>query len=159
MSELYNQIQRFSKYATHAKADKRMMDSSAFKEILGLLGNFQISDRMFAAIDDDQDGLISLEDYLVYNDTIAHGTTQEKNFITFKMIDMTNSGRVSFEDFKKFWTYFIQLYGEALQTKLQCEEETIRDVFYQVSNYKETFDFPRFESAKNNHPELFEWLD
>ena len=114
---------------------------------------------MFAAIDEDQDGLISLEDYLVYNDIIAHGTTQEKNFITFKMIDLSNAGRISYENFKCFWTYFIQLYGEALQTKLQCEEETIKEVFYEISGQKETFDFPRFESAKNQNPELFEWLD
>jgi EF hand len=114
---------------------------------------------MFAAIDDDQDGLISLEEYLVYNDKIAHGTTQEKNFITFKMIDITNSGRVSFDDFKLFWSYFIQLYGEALQTKLQCEEETIKEIFYQISGNRETFDFPRFENAKQHNPEIFEWLD
>jgi len=49
------------------------------------LGNFQISDRLFAAIDNDQDNLISLEDYLVYSDILTYGTNQEKNFLTFKM--------------------------------------------------------------------------
>lgn len=50
------------------------MDLQSFKEILGIIGNFQISDRMFAAIDDDRDGYITLEDYLVYNDILSHGT-------------------------------------------------------------------------------------
>jgi Ca2+-binding EF-hand superfamily protein len=100
MQELYNHIERFSKFATHAKGDRRMMDTNGLKEILGLLGNFQISDRMFAAIDDDHDGLISLEDYLVYNEIISHGSQREKNFITFKMIDLDNCGRVAYNEFK-----------------------------------------------------------
>ena len=41
---------------------------------MGMLGNFYVSDRMFTAIDRDSDGLISLEDYLVYNDILSYGT-------------------------------------------------------------------------------------
>jgi hypothetical protein len=51
-----------------------MMDLESFKDMLGILGNFFVSDRMFFAIDKDKDGLISLEDYLVYNDILSHGT-------------------------------------------------------------------------------------
>ena len=80
-----------------------MMDTDSFKEILGILGNFNISDRMFAAIDDDKDGLISLEEYLVYNDILSYGTEKEKNFINFKIFDIKGIGRVDYEDFKSFW--------------------------------------------------------
>ena len=70
------------------------MDKESFKDMLGILGNFQISDRMFAAVDNNYDGLISLEDYLVYNDILQYGSVQEKNFITFRMIDFDGDGLI-----------------------------------------------------------------
>ena len=50
------------------------MNLASFKMMLGILGNYLISDRIFAAIDRDSKGLISLEDYLVYNETLSHGS-------------------------------------------------------------------------------------
>ena len=43
---------------------------------------------MFQAIDDNRDGLISLEDYIIYNDIVSHGGEREKDFITFKIFDV-----------------------------------------------------------------------
>jgi len=71
---LFTQIEQFSTFASHAKGDRRLMDLSSFKETMGIIGNFQISDRMFAAMDDDKDGFISLEEYLVYYDILSYGT-------------------------------------------------------------------------------------
>lgn len=90
------------------------MNLQNFKDMIGILGNFSISDRMFKAIDTDKDGLISLEDYLVYNDILTYGNEHEKNFFSFKMIDLDGDGIVNFEEFKNFWFYFIELYSEAL---------------------------------------------
>lgn len=64
-----------------------MMDKLAFKQMLGILGSYQISDRIFQGIDSDMDGLISLEEYLVYNDVLAFGSPSEKDFNTFLKID------------------------------------------------------------------------
>lgn len=55
------------------------MDLNSFKDMLGILGNFYLSERMFAAIDTDHDGYISLENYLVYNDVLSNGTAKEKD--------------------------------------------------------------------------------
>lgn len=46
--------------------------------MLGILGNYKISDRMFQAIDQEQPGLVSMEEYLVYSDIISYGTEREK---------------------------------------------------------------------------------
>lgn len=51
-----------------------MMDSASFREMIGVLGNFELSERMFSAIDEDNDGFITLEQYLVYNDKLNNGT-------------------------------------------------------------------------------------
>ena len=55
------------------KNNTKMMDLQSFKEMLGILGNFEISERMFSVIDEDHDGLITLEEYLVYNDKLNYG--------------------------------------------------------------------------------------
>lgn len=102
------------------------MDLPAFKQMLGMLGNFYVSDRMFGAIDRDNDGLISLEDYIVYNDILSYGTSSEKSEITFRIIDQNGDGSVAFAEFKLFWSHFIELYSEALQTKLEYDENIIR---------------------------------
>jgi hypothetical protein len=74
MQDINSLIERFYTFANNVQNDQRTMDLQAFKETLGILGNFQISDRMFSAIDEDKDGFISLEDYLVYNDILSYGT-------------------------------------------------------------------------------------
>lgn len=94
------------------------MDLNSFKDMLGILGNFAISERMFKAIDLNKDNYISLEDYLIYNDILMAGSNREKNEVTYRMIDTNSDGAVNFEEFQTFWTHFLQLYGETLQTKL-----------------------------------------
>lgn len=83
------------------------MDKTSFKVMLGILGNYPISDRIFQAIDHSLDGLISIEEYLVYNDTLSYGSPTEKNLITFKIIDVQRRGSVNFEEFRDFWQLFI----------------------------------------------------
>lgn len=49
------------------------------------------------------------------------------------MIDMDRDGTVNYEEFKSFWTHFLQLYGETLQTKLQYDENVVKMVFNEIS--------------------------
>jgi len=74
LQELSKQIEKFQTYAKESRDGVRFMNKESFKEMLGILGNYLISDRMFLAINKERNGLISLEDYLVYNDIITHGT-------------------------------------------------------------------------------------
>ena len=60
-------------------AEKPVMNVVSFKEMLGILGNFYLSERMFAAIDEDKDGYISQEEYINYIDVLTYGTAREKN--------------------------------------------------------------------------------
>ncbi len=72
------------------------MDRDAFKSMLGILGNYMISDRIFDAIDIEHDGMLSLSEYLVYNDILSYGTQKEKNLMTFSIIDVKRRGKVSY---------------------------------------------------------------
>ena len=53
----------------------------------------------------------------------------------------------------------MKLYGEALQTKMQYDEKLVRYAFDRISGGKEEFDFVDFSQAKDNNPEVFEWLE
>jgi Ca2+-binding EF-hand superfamily protein len=50
------------------------MNMEQFKEMMGILGHFYLSERMFAAIDRNNDGFITQEDYLTYIDILTYGT-------------------------------------------------------------------------------------
>lgn len=101
------------------------MDLEAFKDMIGILGNFELSERMFSVIDTKSEGLISLEQYLVYNDKLNNGTQKEKVELTFKMIDLNNNDLVEYSEFKKFWMLFIELYTIANQGNFKYEEHLV----------------------------------
>ena len=98
------------------------MNLESFKDMMGILGGYYLSERMFAAIDHNGDGYISLEEYINYFDILTHGNNEEKNKYTFRTLDLSGDGLVKYNEFKIFWTNFMKLYGEALQTKLQFDE-------------------------------------
>ena len=59
------------------------MNLESFKDMMGILGGYYLSERMFAAIDHNGDGYISLEEYINYFDILTHGNNSEKNYYTF----------------------------------------------------------------------------
>ncbi len=72
------------------------MSQEKFKKMLGILGNYRISDRIYMAIDRERKGHIIMEDYLVYNEVLSHGSQTEKNFLSFRIIDSKGRSRVNF---------------------------------------------------------------
>jgi len=108
---------------------------------LGFLGRFFISERMFAAIDRQNKGYISLEDYLVYNDILSYGSEDEKNSLTFKMIDLRRQTRVNFKDFKEFWMNFIEMYAQSLQVRSSFTEDIIEYAFNEISGESDYFTY------------------
>jgi hypothetical protein len=60
----------------------------------------------------------------MYTDIIYNGTLEEKDKISFLMIDIAGSKRVTFADYKQFWGQFLDMYGQILQTKINYDENT-----------------------------------
>lgn len=101
------------------------MDKNSFKSMLGILGSYLITDRIFSAIDSDNDGLVSLEDYLVYNDVISYGTEEERSLQTFSKIDLRRRGRVNYSEFKDFFYTYLELQSmmDSSATNMMYSEE------------------------------------
>jgi len=99
-----------------------------FKSMIGMLGKFFIGDRMFQTIRTlegrPKANSISLRAYLKYTDIIYNGTLEEKDKISFLMINITGAERVTFVDYKQFWNQFLDMYGQILQTKISYDDNT-----------------------------------
>jgi len=86
--------------ANTIKENRKAMNLNGFKEMIGLIGNFELSERIFAVIDRNQDQVITLEEFLVYNDILTNGSQDEKMLLTFKMIDVNENSGVEYSEFK-----------------------------------------------------------
>ena len=79
------------------------MSLKQYKESLGLIGTDSLSfmaDRMFAVMDNNNDGCITLDEYLCYIDIMLYGTEEEKRKQSFGLLDKRGEGKITFEDFK-----------------------------------------------------------
>jgi Ca2+-binding EF-hand superfamily protein len=139
------------------------MDKNAFKGMIGILGSYLIADRIFQSIDTDMDGLVSLEDYLVYCNVIAYGTDEERNRHTFDKIDIKRRGLVNYSEFKEFFYTYIELQQVMMQEPGQANrlfsEEYLQFTFNQISKDQREFNFEMFIEAKEENPRLFEFLE
>jgi hypothetical protein len=86
--------------------------------MIGMLGKFFIGDRMFQTIRTLEGrpnaNSISLRAYLKYTDIIYNGTLEEKDKISFLMINIAGGERVTLVDYKQFWNQFLNMYGQIL---------------------------------------------
>ena len=55
---------------------------------------------MFAVMDIDGTGLIKLEEYLSYFDTMLHGEPEEKMKQSFDLLDEKRDEKINLEDFR-----------------------------------------------------------
>ena len=62
--------------------------------------------------------IIRLTDYIGYSDVIYYGTQDEKDQISFMMLDCKGEGKIDFVSYEKFWINFLHMYGELLSVKL-----------------------------------------
>ena len=58
---------------------------------------------------------VTLDQYLIYNDKVYHGTELEKIEMNFKMVDMSGDGKVTINKFLDFWSNMIGMYKDLMQ--------------------------------------------
>lgn len=99
---------------------------------------------------------------MIYQDIVYHGDEAEKSLLSFKIIDLSGAGSVTYECYESFWLSFLSMYGEMFNYKINLDENAknaAKAAFAILSDGKDQFDFEMFEDAKRKHPLLLEWLD
>lgn len=113
-------------------------------------------------------------------DMIYYGDEEQKARIGFMMMDVAGKGMIYLEDYRNFWIKFFQMYGELLQTKFNYDEESdevtkmcfelIAKMGSDAANEEDQvartdgdgrmyFNFEDFKTAKEDRPDLFDWID
>jgi Ca2+-binding EF-hand superfamily protein len=64
--------------------------------MLGFLGSSFIGERMFDAIKKPIEQSFDFKEYLIYQDTVYHGNEDEKNLLSFRILDLSGTGRVEY---------------------------------------------------------------
>jgi len=113
------------------------LTSETFRDSLGLLGlepaSF-LSDRIFAVIDEDCDGLVSFDDYLKYLNTLINGCDKDKANLSFRIIDKGNKGKILYKDIENMIMGISSLWNSLTDSEVVPKQEYIDYIF-------KTFDF------------------
>jgi 1-phosphatidylinositol-4-phosphate 5-kinase len=91
-------------------AGESIISKDNFKRNMGLLGLQMMrlfSDRIFNSMDMDSDGMLCLQDFIEYMDTIRYGDEQHRARLSFKLIDLRNVDEIHREDFDRFLRDFL----------------------------------------------------
>ena len=91
------------KFQEQQDKDKKV-SLDGFRELIGSIGQSFIGERIFNVICRPGNNYIEIQDYLIYQDKIHNGTEDEKNDISFRMLDRKKKGQITIEDY----TYFIE---------------------------------------------------
>lgn len=112
--QIYEFTERFEGQAVNS-----YMSLKHYKESLGLIGTDSLSfmaDRMFSVMDTNNDGCITLDEYLCYIDIMLYGSEEEKRKQSFCLLDKRGEGNITYDDFKSIVQSFAQMWSAALGT-------------------------------------------
>ncbi|KAM3133933.1 hypothetical protein pb186bvf_013899 [Paramecium bursaria] len=104
LNELFKRFNRMSE-------GNPWLSKSQFRENMGLLGLdsvYFLADRLFAILDDDQNGRINFDEFAAYFDKITNGDQLEKSEISYKLIDQQRNGFFTLSDFQSTMQGLIQ---------------------------------------------------
>jgi hypothetical protein len=128
------------------------MDQDGFKRMFGLIGSSFVGERMYHVIKASKEtSFITLRDYLIYQDKVMHGDETEKNDLSFRMLDLSDLGRVTFETYENFWSSYLYMYGQLFNFKVNidaADKANARNAFNTIAQGAESFDFEMFQAAK-----------
>lgn len=125
----------------------KQMHLREFRKMLGLIGDSFIAERMFHVIKQDAHSeSFSLNEYLIYQDQVHHGSQREKDLISFRMLDLDNSQAVTLENYDQFFGQFVRVYGDLFHYNINFDDSSkaAETVFKKISQGKNEFSFAQF---------------
>ena len=96
---------------------------------------------------------IVVEDYLIYMDMIYHGTDDEKDHISFMMLDEVGLGKITFPFYENFLIQFYNMYGQLLQTTT-IEQDKCHEIAREVFTMIAAVGLPPLEDEQASRPSL-----
>ena len=136
---------------------------SNFLPLLGMLGTSiaeEFAERIFLAFSSNKKD-ITLCEYLKYIDIYHYGDDRERCRVTCKLIDKNSTGIIKFEDFKSYINLImnaVEKVNGGMDNSLMSDQD-IKNLFYHISNNKESFTYQEFEDLYKEKPELVSWFD
>lgn len=157
-SELLSFKHRFQKISQNGG-----LTCETFMENMGLLGletTRLIADRIFAVMNSSGSGQVSLEEYLDYNDVLMHGTQTERAEQSFKLITMSKSNEITFDDFATWLIEIGKLYNSLTGSEVSTSEQELREYFQSIdTGGDDIIDLNEYIQGMKENKNLFEWFD
>jgi 1-phosphatidylinositol-4-phosphate 5-kinase len=103
-----------------------------FRESLGVLGlenASYLADRVFSIIDEDNDGLVSFEEFLSYMNILIKGDENEKALLSFRILDTGHKGKIVYEDIEKMLFGICLLWNSITGSKIVPKKQYIDYIF------------------------------
>jgi Ca2+-binding EF-hand superfamily protein len=91
---------------------------------------------MFQVMDEDNNGYISLDEYLSYIDIMIYGTEEEKLMQSFQLLDLRQKGEIDFDDFNKIVHSFAKMWSAAIGTPTPINLEYVKAIFKEMTDNK-----------------------
>jgi len=147
---------------------KGEIDKPNFFESMGVLGldsGSFLSERIFHVVDKDQNGFITLDEYLCYFDILIYGTQEEKYELTFRLIDIERKSFFTYEEFYEMIMSMLHAWNNITGHHYNIQQNTklnlfLEDVFRKFNSEKTNrVTLESFKAAVSKEPELLEIFD
>lgn len=115
------------------------MTKENFRESLGLLGlepGCFLADRLFAALDENNDGFLDFDDFLKYLNTLINGFDKEKAALSFKIIDNEKKGKITYSDIENMMMGISDLWNSLTDSQVSPKKEYIDYIFKNFDSRK-----------------------
>ena len=90
---------------------------------------------------------------------LCNGDENEKNEFSFKLIDMNESGSVSFEEFSNHFTKVVMHWSSLVNNHVRLEKSLLRQIFDEIDTDRTgQISFKEYSAALQKNPDLLDWF-
>ena len=118
------------------------------------------ADRIFEAFSSNKVN-INLCEYLKYVDVYHYGDEHERCRVTLKLMDYSGDGKITLQNFKNYISLImmaVRKVNPGVMPDLLSDSD-VKNLFYKISDGKDTFTFDNFKKVYDEKPELVSWID
>lgn len=92
-------------------------------------------------------------------DILLNGSDIEKNQFSFALMDIQETGYISFAEFKKHIAKVISHWSSLINTHVKIDKKRLRAIFSEIDSSGDgIIDFNEYSSALERNPNLIDWF-